>query len=410
MPKIVSKQLTVKKIESLKPGVHCDGDCLYLQVVNPTSKAWLFKFQWGGKTQSMGIGSLRHVSLAEARDKAHELRRLVRDGINPLAQRREQRAAQVAKIVSPTFEACAKQYAAKHGMTWSAKHQGNWMSSLTNHAYPTLGKVEVSLITTQHIVKVMAPIWNTQSGPKVLQRVRDVIQWATINGLRTGDEPALTMKALKNLLPARVVAGVEHRASLPWQEVHALVAALRARDGIVYRATEFMILTVGRTDEIRGAPWTEINRTSRLWTIPPERMKGRETHTVPLCGRAMEILDEMEAIRQNDYIFPGGIHQLMHTHAILRAVREARGGTHDKASDVTAHGFRSTIYEWVRDATDYPDELVDIALAHKVSDQVKKAYMRAKMIDKRRVFMEHWARVCNGEEQRGVVVPLRVGA
>ena len=391
-------ELNAQKVRAAKLGMHADGRGLYLQVTEG-GKSWIFRFYSPvtGKRREMGLGSAIDVTLSEARIMAADMHKLVATGTDPVEQRAAQRAERRAKILSPTLEECSANYVKHHGKRWSWEYRKNWINAMDNHVLPTLGHVEVSRITSKEVCNVIKPVWDMTNGAKFLRQLFLVLTWATEHGYRSGDNPA-AFTTINMQLGVREVKKVEHSLAIPWRDTPEFMADLRSHNSIAARAAEFAVLTAARQREIRKATWAMI-KPNRTWVCPPEIMKGREEHIVPLNERAVEILYEMKAIAQNHLIFPGINHKT--------SIREM----HKIRTDVTAHGFRTTIYDWARNATDYPDRMMDVALAHKVPEQVKRAYCRPDMIDKRRVMMEHWGRFCAGIDlpEASNVVPLDFG-
>lgn len=405
MPKQVRARLTARQVATLsKPGFYCDGYGLYLQV-KPGGRSWIFRYQGqDGRTHDMGLGSAAYLTLAAARDRAIDLQRLRLTGVDPLAKRREAQAQQVSRKKVVTLAAAMREYVVDKGGSWKPDTRKDFINSIELHAKDLL-PVDVAAIDQQRLLRVFHPIWGGSIVRNTLRRVAIILDWATAHGYRSGDNPA-AWRRMSMILPT-VKRETQHRPALPWRELPAFMAELRARDGIVYRAAEFAILTAARSGEVCGATWGEIDMVEQVWVIPAARMKAGKAHTVPLSARALEILAEMKAIRQNEFVFVGGSSRPnLHGHAMVNAIKPLRAG-------ISLHGFRSTIYGWVRDArTGYPDEMVDVALAHNVPDKVKAAYMRAEMVDARRDMMEDWAKACVGQYQprTGNVVPLRASA
>jgi len=217
-----------------------------------------------------------------------------------------------------------------------------------------------------------------------------VLDWATARGYRRGENPARWRGHLENLLPKKTkVRRVEHHAALPYAELAPFMTELRQQEGVAARALEFAILTVARTGEVIGAQWSEITLAERLWTVPAARMKAGKEHRVPLCDRAIEIFEEMQQIRDGDFVFPGGrARRPLSNMAFLMLLRRMSRG------DLTAHGFRSTFSDWCSERTNFASEVREMALAHTVSDKVEAAYRRGDLMDKRARLMAEWARYC----------------
>jgi integrase len=385
-----------------------DGNGLYLQIKN-TVPNWVYRFALNGRTGMMGLGALdiKNIDLAAARERAEDARRLKRRGIDPLAHRRTERQTQQinnARAV-PSFAECAQRYIAAHRAEWrSAKHASHWSASLARDVFPLLGKLPVNAIDTGLILRVLEPVWQAKpvTASRVRSRIENVIDWAKAAGYRDGENPARWKGHLQNLLasPGKVHER-QHHAALPHAEIAAFLAELRQHDGVAASALEFLILVAGRTDEVLGARWDEIDLDERLWVIPGPRMKGGKEHRVPLSSAAMAIIERMLATRDGDdpLIFPGAAAGRPLGHHSLRRMLEALGRT-----DITPHGFRSTFRDWVAEKTNFPSEIAEMALAHRVGDATLRAYKRTDLDEKRRQLAEAWSRYCT--EPRGQVIPL----
>ncbi len=352
------------------------------------------------------------VSLAEARDAAAAARKLLRQGVNPIDQRRAARADGAAPV-GPTFAQVAGAYIATHEPSWrNAKHRYQWRSTIDTYASPVLGKLPVAQVDVGAVMQVLEPLWlaKTETAARLRGRIESVLDYATARGWRSGENPARWRGHLANLLPApSKIARVEHHAALPWREVGAFMAALAKEEGVSALALRFAILTAARTGEVIGARWSEIDMADAVWSIPAGRMKAAREHRVPLCEGALDVLREMSKVRTNakmdGYVFPGGKPgKPLSSMALLMLLR--RMGR----ADLTAHGFRSTFRDWCAEGTNYPRELAEAALAHVLRDKTEAAYQRGDLIGKRRRLMADWATFCARPIATGDVVPLRAGA
>ncbi len=343
--------------------------------------------------------------MAEARDKATACRKLLLEGRDPLADKQAERGrARLEAAREHTFKECAEKLIASHEAGWrNDKHRQQWKNTLATYAYPVIGDLAVADVDTALVLKVIEPIWMTkaETAGRVRGRIESVLNWATAREFRQGDNPARWRGHLDHLLPARrKVARVVHHAALPFAEAGAFMDDLRQREGISARALEFAILTATRTTETLRAEWSEFDLAAGLWTIPPDRMKAAREHRIALSERAVEILKSMP--REDAFVFPGGrAGKPLSNMALLMQLR--RMGR----DDLTAHGFRSTFKDWASETTAYPNELVEMALAHVVSDKTEAAYRRGDMFEKRRRLMEDWATFCAQPPRSGTVVPMR---
>jgi integrase len=389
-------KLTAKQVENAGPGMHADGDGLYLQVGTGAARSWIFRFKAKGKERYLGLGSATAIPLKRARELAAAARQLRAEGTDPLAAREEKRQAErIDSIKRTSFKECAERYQTAHEIGWkNPKHRQQWRNTLATYAYPILGPVPVQQVDTALVLEVLEPIWpdKPETASRVRGRIETVLDWASARGLRQGDNPARWRGHLKHMLPARSkVRAVKHHAALPYGELPAFMAALRTRPSISARALEFVILTAVRTGEARGARWGEINLTTGVWTIPAARMKAGKEHRVPLSAEAVAVLQSLprndEADDDNEWVFPG--HKGSLTEAALSKMLAIMG-----RGDITVHGFRSSFSDWVSEETNFPDVLAEAALAHVKGDKVKEAYKRGTMFEKRRRLMEAWAKYC----------------
>ena len=290
-------RLTAKAVAAAsKPGLYGDGDSLYLKVGETGSKSWIVRWTVGGKIRKHGLGPAPEVSLAEAREKADEVRRLIRNGIDPREDRRAKQAeADIAAAKLITFDEAARQYIESHQAGWkSDKHAGQWAATLSTYASPVFGKLPVSAIDTGLVMRVLKPLWSTktETATRVRGRIEAVLSWAKVYGYRSGENPAQWRGHLDHLLPKRSkVAEVEHHAALPYDALPDFMRDLRERDGVAALALEFTILTAARTSETLNATWDEFDSDNAIWIVPAERMKGGREHRVPLCERAVAIVE-----------------------------------------------------------------------------------------------------------------------
>ena len=380
-----------------KPGRYRAGDNLWLQVTAKKSsdgvtKSWLLRYVIDGKEHWMGLGSLRLFSLQEARNRAKRHLQMLADGIDPLEARREQRDARRAEANGRvTFKDAAKRFLELHAPHWkNPKHRQQWTNTLRDYAYPTLGARPVAAIDGALITEALAPIWQkkAETARRVKQRIERIVQW-----VRDG-MPLPTQGASKR---------VKHHEALPFVELPRFMAELRAKHSLSAKALEFTILTAARTNETIGARWDEI--AGDVWTVPAERMKGKRPHRVPLSSRSRAILDSLPGDGLG-FIFPGlkaGAH--MSNMAMLKLLQRDMG-----YADLTCHGFRSCFSDWARERTNYPRDVVEMALAHAVKDKTEAAYRRMDALPKRAKLMADWARFCASSPIEGKLLPMQMKA
>lgn len=396
MTRRVGKLSAVAVARLTRPGLYGDGGGLWLQVKRG-SRSWLFRYTRHGKAHALGLGPVHTVTLAEARARARECRRLLLEGVDPLEARR---AAKRATTETPTFDECAASYIEAHRAGWrNAKHAAQWAATLRAYASPVIGALPVAEVDTAHVVRVLAPIWTskTETATRLRGRIEAILDWARVQGYRAGENPARWRGHLDHLLadPGRVKR-VQHFAALPWQDVGAFMADLRQQDGMAARALEFAILTACRSGEARGARWREIDFDAALWIVPAERMKAKREHRVPLSTQALALLRRLP--RVDELVFPGRGGRPLSDMSLTAVLRRM-------GRDVTVHGFRSSFRDWAAEATAYPREVAEHALAHRLPDKTEAAYQRGDLIEKRRRLMQDWADFC--DRLPAEVVPLR---
>ena len=383
-----------------EPGMYADGGGLYLQVTNADSRSWIYRFMLNGRARSMGLGPLHTITLAEARSRAMECRKLCLDGFDPIEHREHGRAqTRLDAARAITFDACADAYIDAHKAGWgNDRHVEQWRTTLTAYVSPVFGSVPVQAVDVSLVMQAIEPIWSTktETASRVRGRIEAILDWAATRGHRQGENPARWRGHLQNLLPRRSrVRRVAHHAALPYRDVPAFVASLDGQAGTAALALQFTILTAARTGETTGARWSEIDEASKSWTVPTERMKGGREHRVPLSDAAMAVLDRMRPAR-SDYVFPGlrRSSPLSGTAMLKVVVRMGR-------TDLTVHGFRSTFRDWASETTHFPSEVVEMALAHAIESKVEAAYRRGDLFGKRRELMVAWAKYSQGSVEHG---------
>jgi integrase len=386
-------------VTKLGPGLHSDGNGLYLAVGRNGSRSWVVRYMLAGRTREMGVGSASAVSLAEARRKAQDARKLLADKIDPIATRDAQREAlrlETAKAV--TFDTCAAAYVEAHRPGWkNAKHAQQWANTLHAYASPVIGKLAVQAVETEHVLKILRPIWTAkpETAHRVRGRIESILDWAKVMKYRAGENPARWRGHLDHLLAARdKVKQVTHHAALPYRELPEFMAQLREQSSLSARALEFTILTAARTNEVIAAQWSEVNFDTRTWTVPGNRMKSGREHRVPLNDGAIAVLRSLSL--DSDFPFPSGTRRSPHMSNMAMLVLLGRMGR----GDLTTHGFRSTFKDWARECTNYPNEVSEAALAHVIGDETEAAYARGDLFDKRRKLMNDWAAYCAGKPIR----------
>jgi integrase len=392
---------------------------LLLQLAPSGGRTWLLRVSIGGRRREIGLGGFPDVTLAQARDYAREMKNKIRHGIDPVEERKSAKAAlAAARVRGLTFaEATDRCLNAKLDAFANAKHRDQWRNTLQTYAMPQLGRLLVSEITVQDVLRVLEPIWQskTETASRLRGRIETVLSWATVAGHRTGDNPARWGGNLKELLPApSKVATKRNHPAVRFDDAPRWFSELRKLDGFGSRALEFAALTAARSEEVRGAEWEELDLKSGLWIIPATRMKMKREHRVPLSAAAVDLLQSLPRLADSPLVFPGksgGQLSDMTLSATMRRIHEAdlaSGGPGflDRVNKRPAvpHGLRSTFSDWVSETTRYPSEMTEVALSHKIASAVEAAYRRGDMLDKRRQMMTDWANYLAGTEASDVTV------
>jgi integrase len=348
----------------------------------------------------MGLGGLSSVPLAKARVRAADARLLVADGVSPLEAKRASEAV-------PTFGEMADAVVTALGPQWrNEKHRAQWAATLTTDAN-ALRPIRVDRVETADVLATLKLIWSEkpETASRLRGRIERVLDAAKAKGFREGENPARWRGHLDQLLPKRQKLTRGHHAALPFADVPAFITDLRERDAVAALALEFLVLTAGRSGEVRGATWAEMNLGGMIWTVPASRMKAGREHRVPLSASALAVLEKVRLLSGGEpdaIIFPGLKPGSSLSDAAFNALLNRMGI--DRAK-VTPHGFRSSFRDWAGEASTFPRELAEAALAHVVGDQTERAYRRGDALEKRRRLMDAWAAFCE-PRAGGSVVPM----
>ena len=391
MPKI-ARELSAIEVSRLKaPGLVSVGGVpgLSLQVTPTGARSWILRVKIGALRRDMGLGAYPGVSLAKAREKAREAREAIDQGNDPILTRERAQSLLRGKQASAiTFESAALSFIKAKSGEWSnAKHAAQWTATLENFAFPVIGKMHVQDVGQAHIQQILEPIWatKTETATRLRGRLENVLDWAKARGYRTGENPARWRGHLDKLLAApKKIAKVKHHPAVPVDGVAGFYANLQKREGTGARALGFALLTAARSGEVRGATWDEIDLDKALWTIPAARMKARVEHRVPLTESATAILRAVPRIEGCKYVFPaprGGQLSDMALTAVMRRM----------GLEFVPHGLRSTFRDWAAEKTNFPSDMAEKALAHKLESKVEAAYQRSDMLEKRRHMLQAWA-------------------
>jgi integrase len=404
-----AKELSATEVRRItKPGRHAVGGVsgLLLVVKDTGAKSWILRTVVGTKRRNIGLGGFPDVGLAQARERARDMKQLILDGIDPVEERRARQKALIkdqAKNLS--FAQAARLCHDKKSSEFrNAKHAMDWISSVNRYAIPIIGNIPVSEIDLPHILNVLNPIWKdkTETATRLRQRLEAILAWAAVSGHRSGDNPARWKGHLDAVLPTpNKIRKRNHFAALPWQEIGAFMDKLRKKDGMSARCLEFTILTAARSGESRLSTWDEIDLGAKVWTIPAERMKAGKEHKVPLTDRAIQILEGLPRFEGSEYVFTaprGGPLSDMALSMLCRRMEV----------EAVPHGFRSTFRDWCSENTNYPREVAEMSLAHTIESKVEAAYRRGDLFQKRMKLMESWAEFCSKvQDGSAKVTPIR---
>ncbi len=385
MPKI-AKPLGALEVSRLSgAGLHAVGTVagLYLAINKNGARSWILRTKVGNRRTDIGLGSYPAIALSVARERALEAKEKIRQGIDPIADKRARRS-----VIEWTFDRCAAEYIALHRAGWkNAKHAQQWENTLATYASPEFGSKHVREIGISEVLSAIQPHWLTKNETMVRlrNRIELVLSWAAVKGFRAKENPAAWRGNLDSVLPkpSKVNKRKAHKA-LPYTDINRFVSRLALSDGMSAKCLHFLILTATRSNEARGAQWSEIDMQAQTWTIPAERMKAGIGHRIPLSEPAVALLKSLPKFEGNDNVFQGRANKPLSDMSLTLHMRRME-------VDAVPHGFRSTFVDWAAERTNYPPELREMALAHKIASQTQAAYQRGDMFDRRRALMDDWA-------------------
>lgn len=379
-------KLTARKIASEKsPGRHSDGKGLYLLVKKSGRKSWVYMWNKNHRRREMGLGGFPDVSLAVAREKAQAARELIAADKDPLQEKQ--------KTVVKSFGEAADHLVETLKSDWTnEKHLQQWIRTVTHYCKP-IRNIPVRYIDTDDVLRVLKPIWTEkeETARRLRARIERILNYASARNWRDGENPARWKGHLKDILPKRDKLKRRNFAAMPYEKIPTFLVELEKEKGMASLALQMTIHTAVRTNETLGATWREIDLKKRLWTIPAERMKGNVEHVVPLTEGVIKILEVAKMFQNSDYVFPGGRKGRPLSNMSMNMLIRRMG-----LKDVTVHGFRSSFRDWCGDNTQYPREVAEAALAHKVGNKVEQAYRRRSALEKRSEMMLDWSAYCEG--------------
>ena len=420
MAAITAKGLE-KLIKDSIPARTALGGGLYLTITKGGSASFGFRYN-NGKNENgnprkrlIGLGAFcpNNNTLAMARNKTIRLKAMINQGIDPIEQSLQDKAKAQAVIKAnkikdeknqATFDKVALEYIESKKAEWkNAKHLQQWVNTLTTYAFPTIGKIPVSDIETEHVLAILKPIWKTktETATRVRTRLEAVLSYAEAHNWRSGGNPARWRGHLSVILPSpQKLKELKHHSALSYGELPSFMNILSNTDGMGARALELTILTATRTKESLGARWEEFDLNNRVWTIPKERMKAGVEHRVPLSDQAMKVATKMADQKMSEYVFPNRATGKPMSNAGMSSVLKRLERT-----DITVHGFRSTFRDYVAEKTNTPGRIAEAALAHKLKDASEAAYQRGDLIEKREILMQTWANYCYPTGEKVIQLP-----
>jgi integrase len=383
-----SNKLTTKLVEQIRtPGIYRDGRGLLLRVEPSGARRWVIRVTVRGNRRDIGLGSAQDISLKQARDAADGVRAVVRAGRDPVIERRQ------ARREITTFEHAARQVHAEFKSAWSnGKHIDQWINTLETYAFPSIGKKSVGEVDSADVQRILSPIWATkpETARRVRQRIGRILDWAVAAGSRSATLANAAHIVRSGLPPQKRV--VRHHPAVPWQDVAKVISEIRNTPSAeeVRWALEFLILTAGRTGEVLGAQWCEVNRNDALWVVPANRMKMKREHRVPLSDAAINLLSEAHARWPGSkLVFPSReTNSKLSDMALLMVMRRLE-------RQEVPHGFRSSFRDWAAEHH-WSTDAAEAALAHTPASKVIAAYQRTDLLDIRRNMMQAWADHCTG--------------
>ena len=394
-------RLTARQVSTLKEGFHSDGQGLYLRVRQNGSRAWVFRFTQGGRTQEIGLGATHTRTLAEARRVSAEIRALRMQGLDPrLALQKDD-----PDDAKETFKSCAEALIASRSPGWkNKKHVQQWQNTLRDYVFPVIGRLHPSDVTLAHIKTILSPIWTakTETANRVRQRIEAVLDWAYVHELRSSDNPARWRGVLDKIYPApNQISQVRHHPSCPYNEAPGVIAQLRQSSNLSSRCLRLLILTGTRSGEARGARWQEFDLEKKTWLIPAARTKAKREHLIPLSKDALELVKSLPLIDNQSFLFPNSKGGCLSDVGLSKTLHEIMDG-------VTVHGFRSSFRQWAAEQTSFPESVCELALAHVNSNRTEAAYQRSDLFERRRELMEAWCGYLSARSEVVSIHKLRV--
>lgn len=360
---------------------------LHLWVRSDLKKYWIFRFTYAGRRHDMSLGSFPAVGLSDAKKKALKFRGMLFNNENPALLRQTERLQKVSARKRMTFKSFSEDYIQRMSPKWSStKYEHDWLMSIEQYAIPVIGFLDMESITTNHIVEILHPIWESKlvTASRVRGRLEKIISASITAGFRTSQNPAIWKNHLENLLPS-IRKRTSHHNALPYEKIPELFVFLSRINTLPSLALQFLILNASRAGEVIQAEKSQIN--GDIWAIPAGRMKARVEHQIPLAAESLTLIKKAAALTSDGPFLFCLEGKRFHSLYMIKLVQRFQ-------PTITTHGFRSTFRDWVSEETTHSPEVVEMALAHAIKNKVEAAYRRGKLIEKRKLLMRDWASYC----------------
>lgn len=381
-----------------RPGKHFDGHGLYLEITRAGGRYWRLKYRYAGKEKRLALGVYPDVSLKEARQRGDAAREQLQQGLDPLAERKAAKL-QARHDAAHTLEDVARQWMGHQRGRWTAETARAIERSFELHVFPKLGSRPLAHILPREVQQVVRAVESTGArdmAGRVLQRIKSVYRWAVVNAI-VDTNPMVDLVPGEILQPHRA----QHRRALTSAQLPDFLQDLDRYDGepITRLALCFLLLTATRPGEARAARWAEIDAKARMWTIPAERMKMRQSHQVPLSRQALHLLEQLRPLSgHRPLVFPSPHYpsKPLSENTFMGAIRRMGWGAR-----TTAHGFRAT-FSTIANEAEWDHDVIERQLAHEERNKVRAAYHRSAYTRQRRKLLQWWADYLDQARKRAI--------
>ncbi|MEZ5903376.1 MAG: tyrosine-type recombinase/integrase [Alphaproteobacteria bacterium] len=365
-----------------------DGGGLYLEVTPAGGKYWKLKYRYLGKEKKLSIGPYPAYTLAEARLKREEYKKIILEGADPCQIKQEEKRQRLFDAEN-TLKSIAEEWHKHNSEKWSKNHARTVERRLEQDIYPALGKKPITEIKAPDIIHMVKKIEGRgayEMARRSLQYLRQIYDYAYCHAI-VDHNPVNHMKGVLKTSPPK------HYASITIEELPVFLRDFKKNEARLFPQTmlamELMMLTFVRTSELIKATWEEFDLENAVWLIPAKRMKMKKDHVVPLSTRSVEILRDLHRMNgHRRYVFPSKTNPRnpMSNNTILAALRRM-----GYSGIMTGHGFRSLAMTAIMEKLGYQFEIPDAQLAHSKGGSVRSAYDRTRYLDQRKQMMQDWA-------------------